>query len=339
MTEYKIIDILQSRKSHHEEVFVCQVGWSALEELLASMLQDNMGIHNALEPAKAQVAGTRNLAGEIAKVLVSDSAILALIGTYVVKVANKAVSQAWKLENRAAPPFSPLSGFDGWSYESKKDRSKESKKTLWKIRYRCKSWRASAGANVWSLARLSKKSDVSSCQENVENKNCTLKLPTLLITNSHFGNVANYQTYWIVNKLQRYYAQQVVRKGKCVRRMESTVVPSIVSNYDPGSIHRFLDQFNWSCGSNGVSKRMELYILSNFAMESSSSSFSSLLVSIGVRRDLYARPRDRSADDSNTEDILSNYCNDSRCQLTVEARIASYMKKATKLLGVNRILK
>lgn len=71
------------------------------------MLEDDTGICDAFERAIAQVVGASSLAKEVTEVLVSDPATIAPIKTYVVKMANKAFSQALKPEARSSPPSSP----------------------------------------------------------------------------------------------------------------------------------------------------------------------------------------------------------------------------------------
>lgn len=126
-TEQTIINTLENCDSNYDKVFVHRLIRIVLEDLLASILQNDKKIRGALEGSEAQVSRLRNLAKEIEKVFVSDPAILAPIGTYFRKMAVTAVSQASKAKDSAVPPCPPLSEPNSSSFESKKDRSKASR--------------------------------------------------------------------------------------------------------------------------------------------------------------------------------------------------------------------
>lgn len=75
-------------------MFVRRTVESPLQNLLATILKDDVGIRNVIEAAVAQVVGMKNLAQEVGEVLVGDPAILPLIGAYVFEKADKTVSHA-----------------------------------------------------------------------------------------------------------------------------------------------------------------------------------------------------------------------------------------------------
>lgn len=86
-----------------------------------------------------QVAGTRNVANEVAKVLVSNPAMLTAIGTHVMKTADTVVSQVSESEARAIQHSLPLSGSESLSSKNKTDRSQAHRKSPRKPRPRRKS--------------------------------------------------------------------------------------------------------------------------------------------------------------------------------------------------------
>lgn len=118
MAEQTIIDSLEESASYHNKASVRQAIGSALRGLLASILENDNGFCDIFEVVVAQVVGTSSPEREVAKVLVSNPAILAPISTYVVKTADKAESQALKPEHNAAPHSPPLYGSDSSSSES-----------------------------------------------------------------------------------------------------------------------------------------------------------------------------------------------------------------------------
>lgn len=80
-----------------------------------SVSEDESGIPRSIETAVVQLVETRNLAKKVARVLASNRAVLAPIETYVLKMADKAASQASQPEVSAAPPSPPPSGLDNFS--------------------------------------------------------------------------------------------------------------------------------------------------------------------------------------------------------------------------------
>lgn len=78
------INTLEDCDLDRYRLFVRRAVPHALGALLASTLQDDKKICDALETAVVQDVGTKNIAKEVAKVLVCDPAIVALIGTKVV---------------------------------------------------------------------------------------------------------------------------------------------------------------------------------------------------------------------------------------------------------------
>lgn len=107
-------------------------------------------------------------------------------------------------EASAIPSSLHPSGTDSLWCKSKKSRSVASRKNLRKTRYLRRSSRASSTAETWHLAKSSKRNDVSSSQNKVEDENYVPELPVQHVTNSHFCKVVNCQTYSLVNKSQRY---------------------------------------------------------------------------------------------------------------------------------------
>lgn len=72
-----------------------------------------MGVCDAFKAEVAQIDGTSSLGKEVAKVHVSEPAIFAPTGTYVVKIADRAFSQASKPKvnavSHSSPPFESCS--------------------------------------------------------------------------------------------------------------------------------------------------------------------------------------------------------------------------------------
>lgn len=139
IAEQTIIDILEKFSSEHNKVFVRQAIRSAIQDLLASILEDETGICVAFEAAIALVVETSTLAMIVAKVIVSDPAIPSPIGTYVAKMANKTYIHAFKLEVGAVPPSPTSSGSHISSSKSRKVRWKPSGYTWSMTRHRRKS--------------------------------------------------------------------------------------------------------------------------------------------------------------------------------------------------------
>lgn len=81
------------------------------------------------------------LTTEAAKLRVNDPAILAPFGIYVVKMADKAFSQALKSEVSAIQSPQPPSGSDSFSSKRKKSHRKAGRKKLGKMRHCRKSSR------------------------------------------------------------------------------------------------------------------------------------------------------------------------------------------------------
>lgn len=96
MAEQTIIGTLENCDSDYNKVFVRRAIWSAQRDLLASILKDDTKICVAFETGVDQFGQTSRIAGKGEKVLVSEPAIPAPFGTYVVKTADKAVCQAAK---------------------------------------------------------------------------------------------------------------------------------------------------------------------------------------------------------------------------------------------------
>lgn len=243
--------------------------------------------------------GTSTFADKVAKVPVNDPTIFALIGTYVVKMTDKAVSQASMPDVSAIPTFSPPLGSESSSSKCKKYCRKASWKASKKARHRRKSTRASSAAGTWFLAQSWKGGDVSRHRVEVVEKEYVLELPILHVTNSNFQNVVHYQTYRIANKFQRYNGKLVALIGKHVKGMESTMKPCRFDGRDPATILCFSDQFKRACDSNEVLEKITLWTLPSFMKEGPHSGFNDILVPIGASRHTYARPK-KDNDNSRT---------------------------------------
>lgn len=235
--------------------------------------------------------GTKNLAKEVVKVLAGGPAILAPTRTYVVEIDDKAVSQASKSEASAVShprPYLELTVCRLKVRRSASSRVGRLRRGLGTVAIHEGHHQVS---ETWSLSKLSKEGDVIHRRYKVRDENYVPKIAGFHFRNSHFCNMANHQTYRLVNKSQMSDGKPAARMGQYVKRIESIMKPCTFSECDEITLLCFLDQFDSSCDSNRVSEGMPLWILSNFKKERPRAIFNNLLVPIGVSRVSYARPK------------------------------------------------
>lgn len=222
--------------------------------------------------------------------MVSLPAILALTITFTVQSASKAVSCASKAEVCATTPSLPTSEPDSLLSEKKMDSRMKSRNTSMITFFRCKSSRGSSAADVWSIVESLKQSGGSRLQVRAADEENVSNLPILLLMNTHSLNVLRFQTYCIMNNLQKYDSKVASRTGKYAKRMDSVMRPCIIDGRSSITILRILDQFKRLDDSNIVSEGMPLWILLSFIEKGPCASFNSLPLPIGIRKDVYMQP-------------------------------------------------
>lgn len=115
---------LEKCNSDHDKVFVRWEVQNSLQDLLASILKYDAGFQDAFETTVVSLAGTGNLIKEANRVLINDATILALIGTFVVKMANEAVNRALKPKASVAISSPPTLRFNKLPSENKMNSRK-----------------------------------------------------------------------------------------------------------------------------------------------------------------------------------------------------------------------
>lgn len=90
------------------------------------------------------------LANELAKILVRDRIVMALIRTFAIVMAGREVRHDLKLESTVIIHSPPSYGSRIFLFKNKKDRSKPSRKKSSKTCHRRKSTRAPPVADKWS---------------------------------------------------------------------------------------------------------------------------------------------------------------------------------------------
>lgn len=122
-------------------------------------------------------------------------------------------------------------------------------------------WRLQAQTRGPNPSR--RESNVGRRRDEARDECYVLRLPILHVTNSHFRNVVNHQTYCLVNKSQGYNGKLAARTGKYVKEVESVMKPCIFHEHNPITILRFLGRFKRSCSSNKISQKMSSWVLLN----------------------------------------------------------------------------
>lgn len=150
MGEQAIIHPSKCFDSNNEKIFVRRAIRSDLKDVLGSFSHVDMKIRDSLQPAMVHSLGTKNLSKEAAKVLISYQSIVTLKGTYVVKMANKNVSQASKAIGSVVPLSPHLSRSDSFPSKATTNCSKQNKEISGRTRHRYKSSGASLATDTWS---------------------------------------------------------------------------------------------------------------------------------------------------------------------------------------------
>lgn len=204
-------------------MFIRRAVPKALQDLLASSLQNMTRVRDAFEAEVGQLVGTSKFAKKISNSTRGDPVIVALIGTFVVKMADEAVSRASKPEVSAVSPFLHSSEPDNSFSEGGKDRSKSSRKNSGRTRRCCKLSRASSIGDPLYLAKPLNGRDVSRFSDKTWQADNVPKLPALQVANSHLGKVLSYWTYSLAKTSQRHNKKLAASMGKYARRRESII--------------------------------------------------------------------------------------------------------------------
>lgn len=117
---------------------------------------------------------TTKFVREVAKVLVSGIAKLALNRIVIVNITNEAASGALQLEAGASPLLLPLNWFGTSSLKSRKEQSIVSRKTSRKTLHRHKTSHASPVSDRWSRNSCPKNAGALVLQMKLGAKNMSL---------------------------------------------------------------------------------------------------------------------------------------------------------------------